>query len=248
VDEEIGKEATQFFVGGLPPSLRFEIEFHKLFHLVEVHKNDRWYQEKNPAAEVAWIGLIAHFEAFCKHQFAALLNICPSLISNFSLKRPQASLKLTDVVALLGQFERNIGFLIAEQYDFGSPEKINGLFRDLLNVTPFSQDEGEHFEDLLLKRHLLVHHAGILTLQFLKQSSVPKFITEQAFRESIEITTEQYGQMSDFLFEMSLKITCGTVRGLRAHIGDASSIDATRQGAIELLLKGVHGDVDENEW
>ncbi|HEY2922925.1 MAG TPA: hypothetical protein VGK77_28435 [Candidatus Binatia bacterium] len=247
MDEEIGSEVAQFYVGGIPPLLRFEIEFHKLGYIVESHKDDRWYQKKNPASEVAWVGLIAHFEAFCKHQFSALINISPSLISSFSSRRPQASLKLSDVVPLLEQFEQNIGYLLAEQYDFGSSEKINGLFRDLLNITPFSQEEGKRFEGLLLKRHLLVHHAGVFTLQFLKQTSAPKSIKEQAFRESVEITTEQCNEMSNFLFEMSLKITCGTVRGLKAHIGD-TPIDTTRRQALELLLRGVHGDVDEDGW
>src|SRR5437868_3160065 len=122
-DDEIGEDIAKFYVGGIPPFLRFEIEFHKLFHIVEAHKNDQWYQEKNPAAEFACVGLVAHFEAFCKHQFAASINISPSLISVFSSKRPQASLSLADVVAVFGDFERNVGFLIAEQYDFGSPEK-----------------------------------------------------------------------------------------------------------------------------
>jgi hypothetical protein len=46
------------------------------------------------------------------------------------------------LMTLHGQFEQNIGFLVAEHYDFGSAELINGLFRDLITVSPFTKSEG----------------------------------------------------------------------------------------------------------
>jgi hypothetical protein len=64
---------SELFIGGSPPFLLFEMEFHSLFASVEFHKNQKFFDIPNPATEVALIGLIAHFEAFCKHQFASYL-------------------------------------------------------------------------------------------------------------------------------------------------------------------------------
>ena len=41
--EEREGEFSDYLVGGIPPFLRFEIEYHSLFYLVESHKEDRWY-------------------------------------------------------------------------------------------------------------------------------------------------------------------------------------------------------------
>lgn len=38
-----------------------------------------------------------------------------------------------------------IGFILSEQYDFGSAKTINGLYGDLIRVTPFSKREQERY-------------------------------------------------------------------------------------------------------
>jgi hypothetical protein len=200
-----------YLVGGIPPFLLFETEYHSLFHLVECHKNDRIYNSINPATKAAHISLIAHFEAFCKHQFAALVNIWPALLADFAARRPQASLALSDLATFFGNVREKIGFLLAEQYDFGSAKAVNGLFRDLLNVTPFSGNEAEIFDSILMKRHLLVHHAGYYTLQHLKKHAIPREIVSRAFKDCVVVDTDDYHQMGDFLFEMAMKVARTTV-------------------------------------
>ena len=233
-----------FFIGRIPPFLLFEMEYHSLFALVESHKNKKYFEKPNPATEVAWMGLAAHFEAFCKHQFAAIANILPALLSIFATKREQAAVKLSDVLSLYGKFEKNIGFFVAEQYDFGSAEMINSLFRDLLAITPFSKNENKKFSIILLKRHLLVHHAGIYTLQYLKKGSIPDDIKDRAFQDSIVINTKDYYEMSDFLFEMAMKITRVTVSALRKKLESATAVGSHQIDATMELLRGLHDDLD----
>ena len=240
--------SSGFFIGRIPPFLLFEMEYHSLCALVETHKNekfnDKFFEKPNSATEVAWIGLVAHFEAFCKHQFAAIANIFPALLSTFTSKRGQATVRLSDVLSLYGKFEKNIGFVVAEQYDFGSAEMINSLFRDLLVVTPFSKDESKKFSTILLKRHLLVHHAGIYTLQYLKEDSIPDDIKERAFHDSIVISTENYHEMSDFLFEIARKITQVTARALRKQLESTASVDSHQLDATRELLQGLYDNLD----
>src|ERR1700712_2683965 len=109
-----------FFTGKISPFLLFEMEYHSLFYVVENHKNDKFYPEINPASQVASIGLLAYFEAFCKHQFAAIVNIFPSLIHNFSSRRGEPKIEFSTIISFDGKFEKNIGFALAESYDFGT--------------------------------------------------------------------------------------------------------------------------------
>src|SRR2546423_1343082 len=63
-------------------------------------------------------------------------------------------------------------------------------------------------------RHLLVHHAGYYTLQHLKKNAVPQEIVDRAFKDCVVIETEGYQKVSNFLFEMAMKVTRGTMAGL----------------------------------
>jgi hypothetical protein len=138
------------------------------------------------AAEVTLVGALGFFEAFCKHQFAALLTLHPSLLADFAGRRPEASLTLSALGSAPGQLDKTVGFLIAEAHDFGSAKRINGLFRDLLDVSPFSKDEGTELDAILRKRHLIVHHGGILTAASAHQK-VAVIPLGQAFRAVVGV-------------------------------------------------------------
>jgi hypothetical protein len=230
-------EALRYFVGRIPPFLRFEMEYHSLFYLVESHKDDPFYKDANPATEIAWIGFVAHFEAFCKHQFAAILNIAPSIISQFATQREEATMRLSDVAIVLGG--TNVGFVLAEQYDFGSPKMINGLFRDLLGITVFSKNESERFDAILIKRHLLVHHAGAYTLRYAKVHAKQSVL---AYNETVKVTTEDFCEMSEFLFEMAMKIARISTTSLKMFLKDTGDIPDLSH-PLQLLVKAVYDDL-----
>ena len=220
------------------------MEYHSLCALVESHKNEKFFEKPNPATEVALIGIVAYFEAFCKHQFAAIANISPALLSIFVSKRSQTTVKLSDLLSLYGQLEKNIGFLVATQYDFGSAKMINSLFHDLLAVTPFSKDESKKFSAILLRRHLLVHHAGIYTLQYLKAGSIRDDVKNRVFRDSIVISTEDYHEMSEFLFEMAMKIARSTVSALKERLESDAIANSFQLEAIRELLQGLYDSIE----
>jgi hypothetical protein len=64
MDSSDDGDVFKLFVGGIPPFLVFEMEFHSLFDLVEHHKNNQLFQKPNPATEVSLIGLVAHLKLF----------------------------------------------------------------------------------------------------------------------------------------------------------------------------------------
>jgi plasmid maintenance system antidote protein VapI len=84
-------------------------------------------------AEVCLIGLAAFFEAFCKDQFASIINICPETLSRFVAKRNTVTVELADLLLILPTTSR-LGFVLAEKYDFGSAKEVNSLYSDLLGV------------------------------------------------------------------------------------------------------------------
>lgn len=233
-------DANSYFIGGTPPFLLFELEYHSLYHLVEHHKNDQLFQKPNPAIEVALIGLVAYFEAFCKHQFAAMVNIAPELLRRFAERRPQTTLKLIDVASLADQFSVKIGSVIAEQYDFGSSKLINGLFYDLLEVSPLSRDEGDRFDGILRERHLLVHHAGIYTLEWVNdRRAIPTTGEHIAFQDSLRLDTPDYMTRGDYLLDAAMKITRITTAALRQH-SESLQLVGRRLRAFESLLRGLY--------
>jgi hypothetical protein len=243
-DEEFTK-VSDSFVGRIPPFLFFEMQYHSLFYLVEAHNDDPYYKTQNPASEIATIGLVAHFEAFCKHHFAAIANVHPALLQAFCIKRGEPKIEISTLLSFDSKLENSLGFVLAEQYDFGSAKMINGLFRDLLMVTPFSDDEAKSFDGILQKRNLLVHHAGFYTLQHLKEHSLPEEIKERAFRDAIIISTEDFGKISDFLFEMAMKIVRTTVPALKKQLDKIAPLKAFHIEAIEGLYRGVYDSLEE---
>ena len=243
-NENSNYETSDFFVGRISPFLLFEMEYHGLFHLVESHKEETFFRKTNPAAEVVVIAMVAHFEAFCKHQFAAIVNILPGLLPVFTSKRNEPEVRFSSVISLNGEFEKNIGFVIAEKYDFGSAKSINSLFGDLLLVSPFSEDETKTFNDILSKRNLLVHQAGFYTLQYLKEKSIHEEIKAKAFKEAILIDTEGCHEISDFLFQMAIKITQVTSNALKEQMKHFANLHIDNYNAAEKLFSAVYDTLE----
>ncbi|MCB0518491.1 MAG: hypothetical protein H6577_09935 [Lewinellaceae bacterium] len=237
-------KSSDYFIGEISPFLLFEMEFHSLFYVVQNHKNDVYYTEINPSSQVAFIGLFGYFEAFCKHQFAAIANIFPSLIKDFAFRRNEPTIEFSTIVSLNEKFNRNIGFLLAEKYDFGTAKAINGLFRDLVGISPFSTIDEKRFNDVATKRNLLVHHGGYYTLKYLKKFFSEEF-KQTAFKHALKIDTAEYEEISDFLFEMAVKITKQSVKTLKskAEFKSLSQMDV-RIKAVEELLKGIYDTLE----
>ncbi|WP_183560896.1 hypothetical protein [Mucilaginibacter sp. SP1R1] len=235
----------EYFVGKIAPFLLFEMEFHGLSYVVENHKNDRWYPDINPAAQVANIGLLSYFEAFCKHQFAAILNLFPSIILDFATKRGEPKIEISTVVGYGDNFKKNVGFLLAESYDFGSPKAINSLFCDILKVSPFSKDEEKTMNEIIHRRNLIVHHGGYLTHQYVSRKG-PKALTVKPFKDEIKIGTDDYYTNADFLFEMAIKIVKCTVKSLK-KFPEYIALDPNddRIKAVSEMLRGIHDTMEE---
>jgi hypothetical protein len=228
---------SKYFHGAVPPRAIFESETHWLDRIISTFdtcpEGDVRVQK---VSEVCLIGLASYFEAFCKEQFAANINICPRILENFLIRRGDVTVKLKDILKISGMLDYRVGSLLAEEYDFGSAKTINGLYFDLLNITPFSKDEAEDYADFLQDRNLLVHHGGIYTLKYKKRMAQAMGL-DRVFMDSLVIGKDEYQKWLTFLRELAKKMALASHKALLDFVqkndvelsGDASM-------AIESLL------------
>ena len=171
--------------------------------------------------EIGLIALVAHAEAFFKNEFAALVNIHPDLLIDFSRSRGKnVTVDVLDLVQLGWPIETKLGFLISEKQDFTSAKSINGLYRDLIKVTPFSKDEAEEFGRLVNDRNLLVHHGGILTSRH-DARRIPREVPEtKVFYDALEVTIPDFDHWANFVQRVVLKTAKSAHEALVARVGE----------------------------
>lgn len=222
------------FVGGLPAGLIFKMDSNDLMKIVDSSNDDEVF---NRHAEISFIALICYFEAFFKNQFASIINIAPSILSNFAEKRPDICIPIKDLLILDKDFNRKIGFIASEQFDFGTAKIINSLYKDLLLVTPFSKDDIETYNELLSKRNLLVHHGGIYTLKYGRQKFNKEKIAEDVFYNSLVIKKDDFYDAQIFTEKIVSNTTKGCYNALKRYIDINNVIlDKEDEEAIDSLL------------
>jgi hypothetical protein len=212
-------DALDFFIAGLPARIIYGMDSENVANLVD--SSQRRYSEntRDRLVEVCFIGLAAYFEAFCKNQFAAIVNICPQTLNNFTLRRDNSTIKLSHLVKMSGDLNRRLGALLAEEYDFGSARTINSLYFDLLRITPFSKDEEDQYTLFLNDRNLLVHHGGIYTIKYHSQRFRTQPVTGLVHWDSLVVTAKDFKKWRRFLNTLVDKIADNSLKALTSFIG-----------------------------
>ncbi len=226
-------DALDFFPGGVPPGTIFEIHVRHLRKLVTSVKP--LLAQSSTAAEVCLIGLAAFFEAFCKDQFASIINICPETLTRFVAKRKTVTVDVADLLMLSsrGNF---LGFPLAEKYDFGSAKEVNGLYNDLLDVTPFSRREVRIFAEFLSDRNLLVHHGGAYTFKHVARKVGRASVRAIPYWDSIEVTQPFFKHWADFLEGLAKKMVVTSHEAVEAFIRSQNiHLDETRARGLWYL-------------
>jgi hypothetical protein len=194
-----------YFPGGVPASSIFKGDLDDLKVIAS--------QDTQGTTEVCLIALVAYFEAFFKDHFAALINICPSLIRNLEKNGYDVTIKAHDVIEV-ENIEHQLGSLLTEKYDFGTGKRINALYQALLIITPFSKDEMKQFDDLLNDRNLLVHHGGIITLRYFEQTSKVRESNKRVFMDSLTVSPEMFFKSALFAENIVRKTAKATKNAL----------------------------------
>jgi len=211
------KNSLDYFNGGVPALGYFEMQADNLAGLVRSTKKGK-LSRLNQVAEVALIGLCAYFESFCKAHFASLINICSEILRNFVERRKNATITLRHVVAIRGEVTTKLGNLISEEYDFGSAKEINGLYQDLLRITPFSANEAKKYSRFLSDRNLLVHHGGVFTYNYSSQRFTNRTAPGLPHWDSLVIGQKEFDHWNFFMVGMATKIATTSQSALEGFV------------------------------
>jgi hypothetical protein len=223
----------QFFSGGVPTLVYFQIQVDELKELVEKSTKELGI---DVTAELCMIGLAAYFEAFCKNQFAAVINIVPETLNRFTERR-DCKITAKNLLPVMPELNHSLGFIIAEEYDFGSAKSVNGLFQDLLNITPFSKDEANEYGEFLNDRNLLVHHGGVYTAKYSGQTFAKKQLGgRQIYFDSLVVNKTDVSRWAAFLIDLATKMGKATSTSLSKFVATQKlRCDSERKKAIEAL-------------
>jgi hypothetical protein len=152
-----------FYPGCVPPGIVFDDQVKDACELADMRSSNKDDLRTGVGAEFAFIGLIAHFEGFCKNHTAAIINICPQLVRGLAEHGRDIKLRPVDILEYGENLSTQFGSLVIEKIDFGTAKAINGFYQDILGITPLSKREAARFHALLEDRHLIVHHGNIFT-------------------------------------------------------------------------------------
>lgn len=203
------------FHAGLPPFSLFIMNADDTYEVVRAFDAQKdipadqrdEVRTLNTAAELGVMGLIAHFEAFCRHLFAALANAAPPLLTNLSERRHQTAVPLRDLLPFGPNISANLGFVVAEHFDFGSAKNINRLFEDLVDFTPINRDEGAQLDDIVFDRNLLTHHGGVYSMTYAHERKTVRTERGGVYFDSLVITAGDFFRHDAFIVDLCRKMS-----------------------------------------
>jgi hypothetical protein len=117
---------------------------------------------------------------------------------------------LSHILTVRRELGFKLGNAISEEYDFGSAKEINGLYQDLLRITPFSAKDAKKYSRFLSDRNLLVHHGGVFTYAYSSQRFANRAAPGQLHLDSLIIGKKEFDQWKSFIVGMATKIATTT--------------------------------------
>lgn len=231
------EHSSDYFLGWVPAGINFEIDYTEIMGIINSVEEEAIIPSLN---QVCFIGLVSFTEAFFKNYFASLINIYNPLALKLARNHRNINIDVADIINLGEGLSAKLGSLISEQFDFGTAANINSLYRNLLNITPFSKDEIVKYNEILRDRNLLVHHGGIYTNKYLRQKSNNSNETLRLYADSIVITKEQYIEFAEFILSVVHKtISASKSSLLRVIKEDGITITEIQQEAIDQLDSSI---------
>ncbi len=221
-----------YFSGGVPPLSFFKLRLDEIVQLADQRPIGNGLDF---VAELCIIGLSAYFEAFCKDQFAAIINIAPCTLEHFTKKR-ECTVPVKSLLPRVHNLSQSLGFILAEGYDFGTAKHVNSLFSDLLKITPFSKTEIVKYSEFLRDRNLLVHHGGVFTTQYAFQKFDTAEMNTNVNWNSLVVGKKDVRRWAKFLFSVAEKFSGASAKAL-LQLGNDLALDFSAEtvAAIEAL-------------
>jgi hypothetical protein len=208
-----------FYPGCVPAGIVFDDQVKDACELADMRPKNRDDLRTGVGAEFAFIGLIAHFEGFCKNHTAAIINICPQLVRGLAEHGRDIKLRPVDILEYGENLSTQFGSLVIEKIDFGTAKAINGFYQDILGITPLSKREAARFHALLEDRHLIVHHGNIFTPSYVNERFIRREVgRSRIFLDSLDVTPDIVRAAAGFLHKLSVKLRTESCQALAVFI------------------------------
>jgi hypothetical protein len=226
----------EFHPGHVPAGIIFDMQVSDALELAVTRPKEE-EDRRTPAAEFALIGVVAHFEGFCKNHTAAIINICPQLARRLSERGRDIRLRPVDLLEHAQDLSTLFGSLIVDGTDFGTAKAINTFYGDLLGITPFSSKDAKKFHALLEDRNLLVHHGNIFVPRYSGERFLPRGKGRiRNFVDGLEVTPEGALAAVKFLHDFSIKLRKASRTALQAYLKKESfHLPKSNREALKLL-------------
>jgi hypothetical protein len=224
----------RYFVGGVPPRTVYA---NHVVRLLEIsNRIPPEARDRSQEWEVCFIALIAYFEAFCKDLFACVVNIRPELLNRLREAGRDTAIDAADLVAQ-GEFSSfRVGSLLAERIDLGTAKKVNATYSALLNFAPFGKKDSADFDRFLSVRNQLVHHGGIVTSRFARQSE-RQVAAENVYMHSLVLTARFFGDAYNLFMKVSGQMVQLAKRRIEEFAAEQHlSVSPDQQQAVEWLI------------
>jgi len=187
------RSPEDYFAGAVPAGVIFDMQVYDMRTVARMRPPAGDLRD-TPFAELCLIGLVAYFEGFCKNHFASIINICPQLLRELQTRGRDISVSAFHLLDAGEPILPKLGYLVAEGYDFGTAKAINGIYCDLLRVTPFSKKEMARFSEILDDRNLIVHQGGIFGPRYARERFIKRETgMSRLFLDSLVVTTGPIG-------------------------------------------------------
>jgi hypothetical protein len=223
----------EMFSTGVPPGAVLQMSLDGLRKLTSAAKLGG--ADLNVLMQISFVGAVSYFEAFFKDHFGAILNNSPDFVRLLARYKPDLSIDPTKLLEIEGDVRNKLGFLLSEQLDFGTPQKINAVYSATLKLTPFSKAEAQQFSDILRDRNLIVHHGGVYTSSYLNQ--FPKIAGAKAlpFWDSKMTSLEEVLALIEFAERIARKTLKASKQIL---VSSTPNPDTLTKGALDLIDYG----------
>jgi len=214
-----GTDWLDFYPGGVPAGIIFDMQVEDACELVGSASKNKKAVFTGVQAEFALIGLVACFEGFCRNQTAAIINICPQLVRELTERGRDIKLRPVDILDYAENLHTQFGSLVVERIDFGTAKAINGLYKDMLGITPLSKNDAKRFHALLEDRNLLVHCGNIISPSYAKERFIRRETGRaRVFIDSLAVTPNDVQVAAQFLRELSTKLRIGSHKALQTFV------------------------------
>jgi hypothetical protein len=101
-------EWQDYYAGGVPPLAFFYERVEEIKRLASSVP-----PPSSIVLELCFIGLASYFEAYCKAQFAAIINICPQVLEDFAKKR-EVKVRLKQLLTIVPDVTYRLGSLLSD--------------------------------------------------------------------------------------------------------------------------------------